>query len=268
MAKIVWLASYPKSGNTWLRFLLTGILTGQVTSSAQVARQVPDIHDGVAAHHLYGKGATLVKTHWKYWPEIPLREDSIGAIYVLRHPIEVLESNLNYAFMRSGNLRKDANSSEISDFARRWVDSYIAYGGHKSFLEFGIGTWEENVRSWLAGGKRFPQLLVRYEQLRADTGAELARICHFLEIERNADEIDKAVAAASRDAMSTIEEREIAARIPGFFFQSRNQIGYEVGHRFVGRSRSGAAIFSLTDEQRDQARTRFAEAMLELGYGQ
>jgi hypothetical protein len=266
MAKIVWLASYPKSGNTWLRFLLTGLLTGRVASSAQVARQIPDIHDGVAAHHLYGKGATVVKTHWKYWPEIPLREDSIGAIYVLRHPIEVLESNLNYAFMRSGNLRNDAGAEEISAFARRWVDSYIAHGGHKSFLEFGIGTWEENVRSWLGAGKPFPHLLVRYEQLRADTSAELARICRFLEIERNAEQIQEAVSAASRDSMRAIEEREIAARIPGFFFQRRNQSGYEAGHRFVGRSRSGDAIFAMTDEQRDRARARFAQAMAEFGY--
>jgi Sulfotransferase domain len=265
MAKIVWLASYPKSGNTWLRFLLTGVLTGRVTSSAQVARQVPDIHDGVAAHHLYGKGATIVKTHWKYWPEIPLREDTVGAIYVLRHPIEVLESNLNYAFMRSGNLRNDAGAEEIAAFAHRWVDGYIAHGGYKSFLDFGIGSWEENVRSWL-GTKRFPQLVVRYERLRADTADELARICHFLEVERSADQIDHAIAAASRDAMRAIEESEIANRIPGFFFQRRNHAGYEAGHRFVGRSRSGEALFALTDDQRARARARFAPIMAELGY--
>jgi hypothetical protein len=266
MAKIVWLASYPKSGNTWLRFLLTGLLAGRVASSAQVARQIPDIHDGVAAHHLYGKGATVVKTHWKYWPEIPLREDSIGAIYVLRHPIEVLESNLNYAFMRSGSLRKDASPVQIADFARRWVDAYIEHGGHRSFLEFGIGTWEENVRSWLSSGKHFPHLVVRYEHLRSNTAAELTRICNFLEIERSVDQLNNAVAAASRDAMREIEEREIASRIPGFFFQRRNQSGYEAGHRFVGRSRGGEALFTLTDEQNTRARAFFAPIMAELGY--
>lgn len=118
MAKIVWLASYPKSGNVWLRFLLTGLLAGRVTASAQIARQVPDIHDGVAAHQLYGKGATLVKTHGKYWPEIPLREDTVGTIHVPRHPVEVPESNLNYAFMRSGNLRHDASAEDVAAFAR------------------------------------------------------------------------------------------------------------------------------------------------------
>ena len=266
MAKIVWLASYPKSGNTWLRFLLTGVLAGKVASSAQVARQIPDIHDGVAAHHLYGKGATIVKTHWKYWPEIPLREDTIGAIYVLRHPVEVLESNVNYAFMRSGNLRKDAGQEEVADFARRWVDAYIEQGGHKSFLDFGIGTWEENVRSWLAPGEKFPHLVVRYEQLRADTAGELARICRFLEVQRTPEQLDAAIAAASRDAMGAIEEREIASRIPGFFFQRRNEAGYEAGHRFVGRSRSGEALFNLTEEQKARAQARFAPIMAELGY--
>lgn len=180
----------------------------------------------------------------------------------------MLESNLNYAFMRSGNLRNDASKSEISEFAERWVDSYIEHGGHKSFLEFGIGTWEENARSWLGGGKRFPHLLVRYDQLRTDTHAELGRVCRFLEIERNAEQIENAASAASRESMRAIEEREIAARIPGFFFQRRNQPGYEAGHRFVGRSRSGEAIFALTDQQNDRARARFAQAMAEFGYAE
>lgn len=267
MAKIVWLASYPKSGNTWLRFLLAGLLAGRLTSSAQVGRQIPDIHDGISAHHLFGPGTTIVKTHWKHWPEIPLREDTLGAIYILRHPLEVLESNLHYAFMRSGNLRHDAGQEEIVDFARRWVDSYIEIGGHKTFLEFGIGGWEENVRSWIGARKHFPHLVVRYEQLKRNTEGELARICRFLEMKRTDDQLKAAVAAASRETMQAIEEREIQQKVPGFFYQRRNQAGYEAGHRFVGRSRSGESLFTLSDEQRQRALARFAGAMNEFGYG-
>lgn len=266
MAKIVWLASYPKSGNTWVRFLLTALLTGRVTSSAQIARQIPDIHDGVAAHHLIGKGATLIKTHWKYWAEIPLREDTIGAIYVLRDPVEVMESNLNYAFMRSGNLRRDADEQEIAEFARRWVDSYIDCGGHRTFLEFGIGTWQENVSTWLATGKKFPHLLVRYEQLRANPEIELGRMARFLAVQRSAEQIAVAVKAASREAMREVEEREIANRVPGLFYQRRNQAGYDAGQRFVGRSRTGTSPFTLSEEQRSRARDRLATAIRGAGY--
>jgi hypothetical protein len=266
MAKIVWLASYPKSGNTWLRFLLAGLLMGRLTSSAQVGRQIPDIHDGVSAKHLFGPGTTIVKTHWKHWPEIPLREDTLGAIYILRHPLEVLESNLHYAFMRSGNLRHDAGRDEIADFAHRWIDSYIEHGGHKTFLEFGIGTWEENVRSWIGARKHCPRLMIRYEQLKQDAGAELARICRFLELQRTEEQLKGAIAAASREAMQAIEEREIQQKIGGFFYQRRNQAGYEAGHRFVGRSRGGGSLFTLSDEQRQRALARFAGAMGEFGY--
>ena len=41
---VTWLASYPKSGNTWLRFLLYSYYYGSVTVSAQVAERIPDIH--------------------------------------------------------------------------------------------------------------------------------------------------------------------------------------------------------------------------------
>src|SRR5262245_64756041 len=101
MAKIVWLASYPKSGNTWVRFLLANLMVGDVTASEQVKIQIPDIHEGITGQHLFGGHTTIIKTHWKFWTGFPLREDTIGAIYVLRHPIDVLESNQNYDFMRS-----------------------------------------------------------------------------------------------------------------------------------------------------------------------
>ena len=41
---IIWLASYPKSGNTWLRFLLYNYLFGEVRRSGDIARRIPDIH--------------------------------------------------------------------------------------------------------------------------------------------------------------------------------------------------------------------------------
>src|SRR4051812_49396983 len=37
---VVWIASYPKSGNTWVRFLLANYLAGPVSCSADVERAV------------------------------------------------------------------------------------------------------------------------------------------------------------------------------------------------------------------------------------
>ena len=59
--EIVWLASYPKSGNTWLRFLLYCYLFGAPRDSAQILRKLPDIH--VSGYELSGAGRVYCKTH-------------------------------------------------------------------------------------------------------------------------------------------------------------------------------------------------------------
>jgi hypothetical protein len=266
MAKFVWIASYPKSGNTWVRFLIANLLLKKVENSQQVMQQVPDIHDGIAGAHLFGKRTTLIKTHWKYWTGLPLREDTIGAIYLIRHPVEVMESNQNYALQRSGNLRREATPAEVAKLANQLVEDYIRHGGHPRFSQFGIGTWEEHVRSWTFAGIDFPRLVVKYEELKADPAAQLARICRFLDLKRTDEQIRQAVENSSRAAMRQLEEREIAEKTVGFFYQPRNATGLAAGHRFVGRSVSGDSLFKLTADQRRRAEARFLPLMREFGY--
>ena len=266
MAKIVWLASYPKSGNTWLRFMIANLVAGKVSSSSEVMRQVPDVHEGISGQHLFGNHTVIVKTHWKYWSGIPLREDVIGAIYIIRHPIEVLESNLNYAFQRSGALRETTNAAEIGRAAEKWADEYIRHGGCPRFRQYGIGAWEENVRSWLWSGLSVPRLLVRYEDLLANPVGGLTKVAKFLGSAKSSDDIALAVQRSSRACMREIEEREIAERVEGFFYQARNSSGLAAGHRFVGRSANGEDLFRLTQVQRHTALSRFASIMEEFGY--
>lgn len=266
MAKIVWLASYPKSGNTWVRFLLANLMLGNVTASRQVATQVPDIHEGINGQHLFGSHTTIVKTHWKYWTGLPLREDTIGVVYLLRNPIDVLESNQNYALMRSGKLREQATQREVAQLAERWVEDYIFHGGYPRFQHAGIGTWEENVRSWLWPGLALPRLLVRYEELVQNPITGLTKIARFLGLEKSDDEIARAVEHSSRTRMREIEEREISNKTEGIFYQIRNQSGIEAGHRFVGRSTSGDPLFALSPEQRVAAEKCFGPLLKEFGY--
>jgi sulfotransferase family protein len=68
----------------------------------------------------------------------------------------------------------------VARLAYRWADGYIKHGGCARFLEYGIGTWEENLRSWLESGLSAPRLLVRYEDLVADPVAGLTRVARFL----------------------------------------------------------------------------------------
>ena len=266
MARIVWLASYPKSGNTWVRFMLGNLWLGRAASSAEIGNQVPDIHYGLNGQHLFGQHLLVIKTHWKYWTGLPMREDTIGAIYVLRHPVDVLESCQNFGMLRSGGLRQSNAPEELRKISDQWVDDFIAHGGYPKFQQSGIGTWEENVRSWTWSGLALPKLVLRYEDLQADPVAGLTRIAKFLDLRKSDAEIAAAAERASRENMRTIEEQEIAERKEGMFYQARNQASIEAGHRFVGRSTDGNSLFTLTDDQRERARRHFAGLIREFGY--
>lgn len=267
MAKIVWIASYPKSGNTWLRFLLANALHQKpIASSAEVRELIPDIHEGILGRHLWGPRSTLIKTHWAFNTRFPLREDTVGIIHLVRHPIATLESNQNYAINRSGNLSREASATQLDDLARKFVEGFIQNGGHKQFIPNGIGTLEEHVASWSSPILRYKRIQVRYEDLVRDAAGELRKLLAFLGIARSEAEIAMAVESASADAMRRIEENEIADRREGIFFQTRNEAAIESGLRFVGRAADGKSRYALTPEQKAAARQRFAGLIEQLGY--
>jgi len=264
MAKIVWLASYPRSGNTWLRFMLGCLLKGSpVVSSAEVSRLLPDIHDGIRGDALFGKRTTIIKTHWVFDAELPLREDAVGVIHLVRNPLDVLESNQNYALTRSGEVFAQMSQEERQTKAYQFAEDYIANGGHPRFAEFGFGSWEHHTLSWASPRNEMPKLALRYEDLLADPMTQLRRIAQFLRLEKTDREIAAAIEASSIAAMRRIETREIEQRIEGVFFQTINAAAYDAGQRFVGSDRSR---FFLTSEQRQRALARFAGLMRRLGY--
>jgi hypothetical protein len=267
MAKIVWIASYPKSGNTWLRFLLANVLHQKpIESSAEVRELIPDIHEGILGRHLWGPRSTLIKTHWAFHTRFPLREDTVGIIHLVRHPVATLESNQNYAINRSGNLTRQASAAQVASLAQKFVEGFIQNGGHKQFIPNGIGTLEEHVASWSSPILRYQRIQIRYEDLVADTAGTLRKLVDFLGIARSDAEVAMAVDSASMEAMRRIEEAEIAGRREGIFFQTRNEAAIDAGLRFVGRSADGKTRYALTPEQKDAARRRFAGLIRQLGY--
>jgi aryl sulfotransferase len=267
MARIVWVASYPKSGNTWLRFLLANLILGeQVASSAKVQLLVPDIHDGITGAHLMPGLTTLIKTHWAYNTAFPLREDTAGVIHLVRHPVDTLESNQNYAINRSGELTLQKTPEEMQVFASNFVDEFIREGGHRQFKQFGIGSLEQHFASWASPVIAFPKLLVRYEELKQDPERELKRIAAFIKLKRTGEQVALAVRNSTEGEMRGLEETEIAEKHHGIFYQDRNRSAIEAGHRFVGRSATGASRYRMTQEQRERATRRFAALIQQMGY--
>ena len=259
MKDIVWIASYPKSGNTWVRFFLYNYLVGPVGSTRDIGRRLPDFHnEGEVARALPIDGRLFVKIHLAWPPPEPLAGRTAGAIYVLRHPKDTMLSNLHYCRLTA----ESASRLEMVD-NRAYTDAYIGAGGDPHWRRAGFGTWAEHARSWTEAP--VPRIVVRYEELRSDPAANFAKILGFLGIPLDENRLASALAASRFEQMRAVEirsKRGAAADAVfngsprnisrGLFFMNKGGVGQTLAHIEPG-----------LDEKFDAA---FADAMKQFGY--
>jgi hypothetical protein len=259
--EIVWLASYPRSGNTWVRFLIYNLVRGEPIFSRQVQEFIPSFHKGVEAAHFTGD-YTIIKSHLRYTETMPLNRCTAGAIYVYRNPLDVMASNVGYAMRwASDELPPTERRRQILEL----TEEFIANRGFLGWQQMGMGRWDENVESWIGRALPFPVLTVRYEEARCKTMEFVDRLCDFLGIVRTADERAEAIRNSSLDAMSAMEQREIDHGWPGLFLGERAAHGSD-SWRFVGKGQSGALTASLPAECLERARAAFAPFLRKYDY--
>jgi hypothetical protein len=261
MSKVVWIASYPKSGNTWIRFLVSNLVYGPIDSAATLNRLVPDIHELRPADLQAPSNAVLMKTHFPYSPALPLAMHTAGAIYVLRDPADVMLSNYYYR-QRSGA----ASLDDESDFDR-YLDAFIVARGDPRWLQLGMGSWDGNVRSWLSAPHEFPVLKIRYEDLLSDGMKVAALLSRSLGLRAEAQRLAAAVQATSFDSMRRIEEADISAQRVGIFYRPYLQVPIDAGLRFMRSGRSGDATRKMSPCQWQRFNAAFGSIREEFGYG-
>ena len=225
---MVWLASYPRSGNTWLRFLLGSYLLGAARDSLAMEGRIPNLHRGNIGL-AWAHDPALGKTHLVWDERHPHRRESRGCIYLIRHPKDVLLSNLNYAKLQG----------EVAD-DRAFVLDFIRCGGVPGWRE-DLGTWERHAGSWIESSS-LPRLVVRYEAMKADPGAALARVLRFLGLQPDAERIAQAVRDSELPRLRELEIEERRARrgilfpsgferlAPDLFFFHRGGVGQDLAH--------------------------------------
>ncbi len=194
---IVWLASYPKCGNTWVRFMLYAYLYGPPAASIDIPRRIPDLHRPLPMDPPTG-AYMFAKTHFALSDRHPNLTNTTKAIHIIRNPRDVALSALNYRRLATG----DAGMDEAG-----FLRSFIAGGGDADWLRQGFGTWASHARSWRETD-RFPVLAVRYEDIKADTRGVLVSMLEFLGEPVDTARLDTAIKASSFDAMRAMEIRE------------------------------------------------------------
>jgi hypothetical protein len=256
--KIVWLASYPKSGNTWARFIACNLLFGRQESASGLNALIPDIHEIQGFPD--AAPAALLKTHYVFSPRLPYAARTAAAIYVVRHPADVLTSNFFYA------RRRGDQSTDSPDAFGRYLDQFIDNRGDPRWIERGMGSWDENVRSWLDAAHPFPVLRLRYEDLCADPEQAGAAMAELLRPNSTPAEIRQAVHDSSFAKLREIERADIRDRRVGIFYKPYLQGSIDSGSRFMRRGVVGDGEARLSVEQRERLRGAFEPLLEELGY--
>ena len=261
MSRVLWIASYPKSGNTWLRFLIANLIYGDVDSAATLQRLVPDIHELDTRALQVPATPVLMKTHFLYSAQLPLAALTAGAIYILRDPADVMMSNYHYRQRSLAGGKDDEPDFEL------YVDSFVAALGDPRWRQLGMGSWVDNVRSWLGVRHPFPVLRIRYEDLLTDGHKVAELLCRSRGLAADAGRVARAVAEASFQSMRRIEEADISAQRIGIFYKPYLQASIDAGLRFMRSGRSGEAARRMSFSQWQKFNNAFGSLRQEFGYG-
>ncbi|MDG1188059.1 MAG: sulfotransferase domain-containing protein [Ilumatobacter sp.] len=214
-----WLASYPKSGNTWVRAQLSSLQHGEdfdlnrMDESSSNDRMdmslgmpVGDLSDEDVAGALRLSWALRKpneakfirrKTHrpWLNAQDgfpIPWQPHGACAIYVVRDPRGVVASWAHHLGISQESAAEHMSVAR-SDLHRS--DNH----GDESFT-----SWSRHVSSWL-DNCGLPQMVVRYEDMAEDPERELIRMANFLQINASKAQIQAAVAACAFDELVVSE---------------------------------------------------------------
>jgi hypothetical protein len=195
---LTWIASYPKSGNTWVRSIIHAGLTGSLDinrlsiTSRGFASKVAEFHRGKIAlqspkeasdfwatcqrrlnFDLNGKKAFL-KTHnaaLEYGGEkFPLTDASNGVIYIVRDPRDVIISYSNHYRIEP----REAFDRMCSQHNHIWATDSLER------FEF-LSRWDRHVLSWTS--LSIPKLFLRYEDMQKTPERGIEKIFDFLGLE-------------------------------------------------------------------------------------
>ena len=227
--------SYPRSGSTWLRFLLYEVLSGEPAEFGSVQAGIPGLTAQREARPLLPAGGRMMSAH-------DLGRHRGRTLYVVRDVRDVLLSEY----------RQGIRSGWFDGSLDGFVDLFL------NGLVDPFGSWPNHVRYWLDPPARrpFDPLLVKYEELRGSPADTLGRILSYLGAERSTEAIERAVSGNSIERMRQKEDRA-----DSHHFVKRDPTSHFVGKGLVGGWRE-----ELSREQLARIERGAGDVMKVLGY--
>ncbi len=271
--RMVWLASYPKSGNTWLRSVYTALVQGDVDINALMgaglaaARAFVEVTLGVRTADLTHDEVDLLRPLTDDAAAERLREDrwrkihdallpgpggcvvspgaTRAALYIVRDPRDVAVS-----FAHHSSLSLEASVAYMADPGAAF---YAGADTRHIQVRQRLGTWSQHVLSW-AGATGFPVHVLRYEDCAERPVEAFGQAFAAAGLERTEAEVAAAVDKASLGRLQA-QETEV-----GF----RERAGREV--RFFRRGRVGSWREELPAHLARRVERDHAAVMERFGY--
>ena len=263
LRRIIWLASYPKSGNTWMRSLLAHYFMprGQAPdinnlrrfTTADVRQDFFDAANGgpfstqsvnewlqvrqKAVRLIAGSkpGTHFVKTHCQavqYMGQhlIP-PEVTAGAIYIMRNPFDLAPS-----FARH-------QSADIDTAIERMMNPETMMGTDTGIRD-AMGRWDTHIETWTSA-PGLPRYVVRYEDMLDKPAKVMRGLLDFLSVKPDSAKLAKAIKATTFEAMKKQEEAN------GFFERPAGM------QAFFAKGQAGVWREDLTPAQVGRIREAF-----------
>lgn len=272
---IVLLASYPKSGNTWVRSLLTAWQNGgeirdlhRLAAPAMLSvRQQFDEYTGVASadlsleaidrlrprfHRAVAEDMVaplFVKLHDRFYRNradepVFAADACCGVVHIVRHPCAVAAS---YARHRNSSLDETIALMADEDAMQDWRP-----GGIVTRLPQRVGSWSSHTSSW-QDQDEVPRLTLRYEDLMRDPEAAFCELLAFAGVEVDQALVTKSVEACRFERLQHIEADRGFPEKPG-------------AGPFFRRGQADAWRDELSEAQVDRILSDHGPMMARLGY--
>ena len=276
---IIWLASYPKSGNTWIRAMLSSLLYTDdgcfEIKNLDKIRQYPDrqyfkdfINDFRNIHE--------IKKHWistqdklnldnkiKFFKThnalckldnyfFSNSENTLATIYIVRDPRNVITSivnHFNYSYEQAKNFMFNSAQAIYPD-----VDQSYGMGTI-------LGSWSDHYNHWTKNSPKL--LLIKYEDLILNAENELKKIVNFInkykKIDANETKIKNSVKTTSFENLKKKEEE-------GFFKENmkNKKTGEKIKFFYMGKKNKWENL--LDKKIKLEIEKKFSKEMKELNY--
>ncbi len=278
LKNLLWVASYPKSGNTWMRAILTSLFYSD---------------DGIFDFKLLPKIDQFEKLQYfdfikdinindykrlnelpiisKYWSEAQKRIVSKELVFFKTHSCNYSHNNLNYTNQiktRGGiYIIRDPRDIAVSysKFIGESIDKTIDYmlgqsrqiWNQNKSLGIILSRWDYHVSSWL--NLKAPIIFIRYEDLLDKTEKILNELINFLaeelkiKINVNQKKIDNIIQSTSFNLLKQKEEKE------GFREASKSSAFFREGKSMQWKK-------NLNEKQISKIEISFSEVMKKFNY--